>query len=138
MHSPTRKRPYLPIESFERGPLCGPIFENYLVSEILKDIKHSNKDIKLFYFRSNLGRESDLIIEDRANKRIIFSEIKYNKTARPKMVENIKILLEKEKEYQVHAGYDIKGLLLYNGNETGKYSGTVSYMSWSSFLKQKI
>jgi len=125
-------------ELFEKGPLCGPIFENYLISEILKTIKHNNKDIKLFYFRSNLGRESDLIIEDRLNKRIIFSEIKYNKTARPKMVENIKVLLEKEKEYQVHSGYDISGLLLYSGNETGRYFGSISYMPWNSFLEQKI
>jgi uncharacterized protein len=125
-------------ELFEKGPLCGPIFENYLVSEIMKDIRHNNKDIKLFYFRSNLGRESDLIIEDRVNKKIIFSEIKYNKTARPKMVENIKILLEKEKEYKVHAGYDVSGLLLYNGDEKGSYFGIIYYMPWSSFLKQKM
>jgi predicted AAA+ superfamily ATPase len=123
---------------FEKGPLCGPIFENYLVLEIFKDIKHKNRDTRLFYFRSNLGRESDLIIEDRINKRVIFSEIKYNKTARPKMVENIKILLEKEKEYQVHAGYDISGLLLYNGDGKGSYFGSIYYMPWSSFLKQKV
>jgi predicted AAA+ superfamily ATPase len=121
-------------ELFENGPLCGPIFENYLISEILKTIKHNNKDIKLFYFRSNLGRESDLIMEDRSNKKIIFCEIKYNKTARPKMVENIKILLEREKEYRVHSGYDISGLLLYSGNETGSYFGSISYMPWDSFL----
>jgi len=121
-------------ELFENGPLCGPIFENYLISEILKTIKHNNKDIKLFYFRSNLGRKSDLIMEDRSNKKIIFCEIKYNKTARPKMVENIKILLEREKEYRVHSGYDISGLLLYSGNETGSYFGSISYMPWDSFL----
>jgi len=125
-------------ELFEKGPLCGPIFENYLVSEILKDIRHNNKDIKLSYFRSNLGRESDLIIEDRLGKKIIFSEIKYNKTARPKMVESIKILMEKEKQYQVHSGYDISGLLLYNGDEEGSYFGNIYYMNWSGFLKRKI
>ncbi len=124
------------MELFEKDPLCGPIFENYIVSEILKSIKHNNKDIKLFYFRSNLGRESDLIIEDRSNKKIIFSEIKYNKTARPKMVQSIKILLEKEKEYKVHSGYDISGLLLYNGNETGSYFSSISYMPWNSFLEK--
>jgi uncharacterized protein len=125
-------------ELFEKGPLCGPIFENYLVSEILKDIRHNNKDIELSYFRSNLGRESDLIIEDRLGKKIIFSEIKYNKTARPKMVESIKILMEKEKQYQVHSGYDISGLLLYNGDEEGSYFGNIYYMNWSGFLKRKI
>jgi hypothetical protein len=126
------------MELFEKDPLCGPIFENYIVSEILKSIKQNNKDIKLFYFRSNLGRESDLIIEDRLNKKIIFSEIKYNKTARPKMVQSIKVLLEKEKEYKVHSGYDISGLLLYSGNETGSYFGSISCMPWNSFLEKRI
>jgi hypothetical protein len=54
------------------------------------------------------------------------------------MVETVKILLEKEKEYQVHSGYDIKGLLLYNGNEAGRFFGSISYMPWSSFLEQNI
>jgi uncharacterized protein len=123
-------------ELLGKGPLCGPVFENYLITEIYKSIKHLNKDNKLFYYRSNLGSESDLIIEDRANKKIVFTEIKNNKTARPVMVENIKKLIEKEKEYQVHTGYDSSGLLLYSGNETGKYFGSVSYIPWDYFLRQ--
>ena len=50
------------------------------------------------------------------------------------MVENIKVLVEKEKKYQVHEGYDISGLLLYNGDQKGSYFNSVSYMPWSSFL----
>ena len=123
-------------ELLEKGPLCGPVFENYLISEIFKSIKHQSKEHKLFYFKSNSGSESDLIIEDRANKKIIFTEIKYNKTARPVMVENIKKLIEKEKEYQVHAGYDASGLLLYTGSETGKFFGLITYIPWDSFLRQ--
>ena len=123
-------------ELLEKGPLCGPVFENYLISEIFKSIKHQNKEHKLFYFKSSSGSESDLIIEDRANKKIIFTEIKYNKTARPVMVENIKKLIEKEKEYQVHAGYDASGLLLYTGSETGKFFGLITYIPWDSFLRQ--
>ncbi|MCL4385068.1 MAG: ATP-binding protein [Cyanobacteria bacterium] len=123
-------------ELLEKGPLCGPVFENYLISEIFKSIKHQNKENKLFYFRSNSGLKSDLIIEDRANKKIIFTEIKYNKTARPVMVENIKKLIEKEKEYQVHTGYDASGLLLYTGSETGKFFGLITYIPWDSFLRQ--
>ncbi len=123
-------------ELLEKGPLCGPIFENYLISEIFKSIKHQNKEHKLFYFKSNSGFESDLIIEDRFSKKIIFTEIKYNKTARPVMVENIKKLIEREKQYQVHVGYDASGLLLYTGNETGKFFGYINYTPWDSFLRQ--
>jgi len=124
------------LEMLEKGPLCGPIFENYLIAEIYKTIQHLKKDHKLFYFRSNLGLEADLIIEDRKNQQILFAEIKYNQTARPIMVEKIKNLIEKEKEYQVHIGYKTGGLLLYSGAETGKYFGSVTYMPWYSFLEQ--
>ena len=120
----------------EKGPLCGPIFENYLIAEIYKAIQHQKKDHKLFYFRSSLGHEADLILEDRKNQQILFAEIKYNQTARPIMVEKIKNLIEKEKEYQVHIGYKAGGLLLYSGTEAGKYFGSVTYMPWYSFLEQ--
>jgi len=124
------------LEMLEKGPLCGPIFENYLIAEIYKAIQHLKKDHKLFYFRSSLGQEADLILEDRKNQQILFAEIKYNQTARPIMVEKIKNLIEKEKEYQVHIGYKAGGLLLYSGAEAGKYFGSVTYMPWYSFLEQ--
>jgi len=124
------------LEMLEKGPLCGPIFENYLIAEIYKAIQHLKKDHKLFYFRSSLGHEADLILEDRKNQQVLFTEIKYNQTARPIMVEKIKNLIEKEKEYQVHIGYKAGGLLLYSGAEAGKYFGSVTYMPWYSFLEQ--
>ena len=61
-----------------------------------------------------------------------------NKIARPKMFESIKILMEKEKQYQVHPGYDIRELLLYNDNEEESHFGDAYYMPRSTFLKQKI
>jgi len=124
------------LEMLEKGPLCGPIFENYLIAEVYKAMQHQKKDHKLFYFRSNLGHEADIILEDRKNQQVLFIEIKYNQTARPIMVEKIKNLIEKEKDYQVHIGYKTSGLLLYSGNETGKYFGSVNYMPWYSFLEQ--
>ena len=123
-------------EILEKGPLCGPIFENYLIAEINKTIQHQKKDNKFFYFRSNSGLEADLIIEDRKNRKINFIEIKYNSTARPVMVENLKKLMEKETEYQVNIGYEIDGLLLYSGNKTGKYFGSITFLRWYSFLEQ--
>lgn len=121
-------------ELFEKGPLCGPVFESYLIAEIYKKIRHQNNNSKIFYFRSISGYESDLVIEDRDNKKIIFTEIKYNKTARPAMVEVIKKLMEAEKEYQVHSGYGLEGQLIYSGEETGKFFGSISYLPWYSIL----
>ena len=47
-----------------KGPLDGPIFENYIVAEIQKWILHHGLNDQLYYFRTNLGIEVDLIIEN--------------------------------------------------------------------------
>jgi len=122
-------------ELFEKGPLAGPLFENYLISEIYKTIHHLKKDHKLYYFRNNLGIEADLIIEDRSACRVTFVEIKYNQTSRPAMANKLKLLMEKEQELKVHPGYKICGLLLYSGKDSGKYFSSIEYLPWQDFLK---
>ena len=48
---------------FEHGPMYGPLFENYVVSEIMKREIHSKADSELFYYRTSNGVEIDLIID---------------------------------------------------------------------------
>ena len=117
-----------------QGPLGGPIFENYIISEIYKTILHQKKDQQLYYYRSGSGLEADLIIEDRKLQKVTFVEIKLNQTAKPLMVKNIKQLLELELDYHVHAGYKVDGLLLYSGTDTGNYYESIEYQPWTEFL----
>ncbi|MBI4243958.1 MAG: ATP-binding protein [Planctomycetes bacterium] len=71
------------------GPLNGPVFENYIVAEIKKWILHNDLRSQLFYFRTNLGIEVDLIIENMDVRTIKLIEIKSSETARFEMVKNI-------------------------------------------------
>ncbi len=72
-----------------KGPLDGPIFENYIVSEIQKWILHHGLNDQLFYFRTNLGIEVDLIIENLTKNILRLIEIKSTETPRPEMFSHI-------------------------------------------------
>jgi predicted AAA+ superfamily ATPase len=90
---------------FKRGPLYGPLFENYVVSEILKKHLHVRSDAELFYYRTSNGVEVDLIIDKKTEKE--FFEIKTSETFRTEMMRAI-VRLKKEDE---------RGFLLYRGKE---------------------
>jgi predicted AAA+ superfamily ATPase len=90
---------------FKRGPLYGPLFENYVVSEILKKHLHVRSAAELFYYRTSNGVEVDLIIDKKTEKE--FFEIKTSETFRTEMMWAI-VRLKKEDE---------RGFLLYRGKE---------------------
>lgn len=98
-----------------RGPLDGPMFENYVIAEIKKIIAHNKWDISLHYFRNNLGIESDLIIEDRVRRKIHFVEIKSGSTAKVIMLKNLETLLSLNEESRDREAFKSSGDLVYRG-----------------------
>jgi predicted AAA+ superfamily ATPase len=76
---------------FEQGPLSGAIFENYVISEILKREKHQNTNAELYYYRTSNGQEVDLIIDRKAHREWI--EIKSSKTFHPRMMKTLENLV---------------------------------------------
>lgn len=90
---------------FEKGPMAGGIFENYLISEIHKREIANNTHSNLYYLRTSNKEEIDLIA-DRKHKKELF-EIKFSKSFKIKMVETLSKFLE---------GSD-KGYLLFRGKE---------------------
>ncbi|MBN1914246.1 MAG: DUF4143 domain-containing protein, partial [Candidatus Omnitrophica bacterium] len=119
------------IEMLEKGPLQGEIFETYVVSEITKAVFHNDKDAALYYFRDNLGLEVDLIIEDKAHKRVDFVEIKNSHTPRPQMAKPLKSFLEGRQKQSVRA----YGFVLYKGKSSGKIYKNVNYLNYNQFLE---
>lgn len=61
------------------GAMSGALYENYVVSEIIKSYRHNAKTPYLYYYRDKDGREIDLLIE--ADGKLHPVEIK--KTAHP-------------------------------------------------------
>jgi hypothetical protein len=66
---------------WETGVMYGALFENFIVSELLKRSFHNGQNEKIYYFRTNHGDEIDVII-DHGNK-IDLIEIKASETYRP-------------------------------------------------------
>lgn len=78
---------------FERGPLAGAIFENYIIADILKRESHHKTHAELFYLRTSNGDEVDLIIDRKHTKELI--EIKNSYSFHPRMLKAVEQFLEK-------------------------------------------
>ncbi len=110
-------------ELFENGPLYGQIFENYIVSEIMKRETHRKEDSELFYYRTSNGVEIDLIIDRKTEQEYI--EIKASETYRMEMTRAIEQTKKKTE----------RGYLLYCGK--GEYSTPdLKVMNYKDYLEQ--
>ncbi len=55
-------------EQLIKGPLAGPLFENYIVQETVKTFVNNGKMPRLHFFRIHSGPEIDLLIEGQGGK----------------------------------------------------------------------
>ena len=105
-------------EIFEKGPMHGAIFENYVVSEVYKRESHARSLAELFYYRTSNGLEVDLII-DRRNVRE-YVEIKAAETFKPQMVQALNTVRRRnEHAFLVYRG---KKLVLDENLEALNYN----------------
>ena len=106
---------------YEQGPLSGQIFENYIISEILKKELHSNSHSSFYYYRTNHGVEIDLIVDKKRIQQFI--EIKKSHTFRPRMMKHLETL-----EQNFDQGY-----LLYEG-KTMPSTKHIKIINYSDYL----
>ncbi len=112
------------FEQFDQGPLAGSLFENYVVSEILKNELHSGSQSDIYYFRTQDKAEIDLIVDRKSSKDFI--EIKKTATFHPKMIQTLKKYTQPKDSR----------ILLYQG-ETYEHSD-VKIMPYWDYLEKKI
>lgn len=103
-----------------KGPLDGSVFENYIVAEIKKWILHHGLRDQLFYFRTNLGIEVDLMIENLTENIIRLIEIKSTETPRPEMIKNLLKVEALERQNQQRK-IIIRDILIYRGESVLNY-----------------
>ena len=78
-------------ETVKNGAMAGHIFENFVVSEILKSFLNYGKNLdNIFYYRDKDQKEIDLIIED--NNTIYPIEIKKSATIQKDWSKNFSVL----------------------------------------------
>jgi len=91
---------------FENGPMYGPLYENYVVTEVYKRILHTHSDAEIFFFRESNGNEIDLIIDRKSSRDHI--EIKSGHTYRPEMARLlIQFAKDAKHSWVVYRGRDI-------------------------------
>ena len=122
-------------EILNKGPLSGPIFENLIVSEVKKIITHKNLNTAMFYFRSNLGIEADLILEDKDKNNLMYAEIKNTHTINYKMVENIVQLIGLDNKSSHILPFKFSGHLIYRGNKSETLKDNIASINYNDFLK---
>jgi predicted AAA+ superfamily ATPase len=90
--------------------LIGPLLENFVVLELLKQSTWSNVQPNLFHFRTQTGHEVDIIMED-SGGRIVGIEIKAAKSLGSKDFRSLQMLQDTlGKRF-------LRGIVLYTGTE---------------------
>lgn len=112
-------------ELFEKGPLYGALFENYVIAEILKKELHTRSDTSLFYYRTSNGTEVDLIIDRKTSADYV--EIKSSSTFRVDMVRSIELTKRKSD----------RGFLLYQGNRV-PYEPGIEILPYTKYLSSPV
>jgi predicted AAA+ superfamily ATPase len=114
-------------EMFEKGPMLGPLFENYIVSEVRKREIHSMTHSDLYFFRTSTGLEVDLVIDRKSSREYV--EIKSAETFRPEMRRAIELIKQKEE----------KGFVVYRGKKIASLSDiqVINYRDYLSLKDEK-
>jgi len=92
------------------GEVAGRIFENFVVLELFKYASWSDEPVRLYHFRSQSGKEVDIIIEDRKGN-IVGVEVKLSATPSKHDFSGLKVLRD-------HLGEKfIRGIVIFTGDE---------------------
>ncbi len=108
-------------ELFEKGPMYGALFENYVVAEILKREVHTRSDAELYFFRESNGGEIDLVIDRKTERHHV--EIKSSRTFRPEMS---RMLIQMKKPAA-------RSLVVYRGKDQHVESG-IEAVNYKTYL----
>jgi predicted AAA+ superfamily ATPase len=90
--------------------LTGPLLENFVVAELLKQVTWSEARPRLFHFRTTTGGEVDVVLENAAGE-LVGIEVKAGATVGKNDFRGLEMLSE------AAAKKFIRGLILYTGTE---------------------
>ena len=110
----------------ENSHFKGALFENMVVSEMLKIKFNYGLSYNLFFWRNNKGVEVDLIIDD--GNKLIPVEIKSSQTYNPHYTAVLHLWNSYSKNNN--------GILIYDGKQEFKNSENISVINWKSLEKE--
>ena len=101
-------------------PLYGSIFENFIVSEVIKYRYNRGEYRPIYFWRDSLGHEIDMVIEN--TDHLYPVEIKSGKTITPEYFKNLHY-------WQKLAGKP-RGTVIYGGEEVQRRSDGIEVLPW--------
>lgn len=101
-------------------PLFGSIFENFIVSEVLKHRYNRGEYHPLYFWRDSLGHEIDVVIEE--TDHLYPVEIKSGKTITHEYFKNLR--------YWQKLNGQPGGTVIYSGNEAQRRSDGIEVLPW--------
>lgn len=118
-------------EQLDIHPLRGNIFENFIISELIKDKANTGKESNYYFWRDQKGHEVDLV-EDRSVS-LFPIEIKMSQTFNSSFLKNINYL--NKLQIEKTPGLSEKGELIYSGENEAIFKG-VKLQNWYNLLRQ--
>ncbi len=104
-------------------PLKGNLFENFIISEMIKNRFNKNEPDNLYFWRDNTGNEIDVLIDE--GGQLYPVEIKSGKTITPDYFKGITF-------WNKLTGLQ-QGSVIYAGDELQKRSGNIQILPWNKF-----
>jgi predicted AAA+ superfamily ATPase len=118
-------------EQLENHPLRGGLFENWVISEILKSIVNRGRRTRLSFFRDHQGHEVDLLC-DRGD-RTVAVEIKSGKTLASDFTKNLDWLAAQNLGPTIQRRENV---LIYGGEDFQRRS-KVTICPWSRLFEME-
>lgn len=110
---------------------AGSLLENFVVMELLKQIGWNDTQAKLYHFRTQIGREVDIVIEALGGK-LVGIEVKSRGEIYANDFDGLKTLAE------IAGKNFIQGIVLYTGHETVYFGRNLVAMPISALWERGI
>ena len=111
-------------EQLNVHPLRGALFENMVVSEMIKERTNRREELNLYFWRDKTGHEIDLVVDE--GMVLIPIEIKSGKTINSDYFKNLKFWLSLSGQKS--------GIVMYEGDQTQSRSDGIRVRNWKEFL----
>jgi predicted AAA+ superfamily ATPase len=102
-------------------PFKGNLFENYIISELIKDRYNTNKAFDLYFWRDSTGNEMDIVLDKGTYLYPI--EIKAGKTITADYFKN--------HQYWQKISGNAEGTIIYAGDEYQQRSSGLQIIPWN-------
>jgi predicted AAA+ superfamily ATPase len=112
------------VNTFSLHPYAGCIFENFVVSELIKFRFNKALPSNLYFWRDNVGHEIDILVEN--GDRLFPVEIKSGKTITPEYFKNLLF-------WQSISGQN-HGAVVYAGEMKQERSNGISVLPWRKMI----